>query len=131
MPAVPAFLQRQKRTQLLPACLTTSLPPPPPPPPCRVFLRAIGACPWSKGLWCDGLALLNGHVPPKELSGGRCSLLQACKPARSAYPSTRSFAALHAFCRLVGRRCEGMRRWQLREGWWLVNVGVTEVVPLD
>ncbi|KAL4447355.1 hypothetical protein ABPG77_007388 [Micractinium sp. CCAP 211/92] len=34
----------------------------------RLFLRAIGACPWSKAIWCDGLALLNGTVPPKELS---------------------------------------------------------------
>ncbi|KAL4443524.1 hypothetical protein ABPG75_011261 [Micractinium tetrahymenae] len=34
----------------------------------RLFLRAIGACPWSKAMWCDGLALLNGRVPPKELS---------------------------------------------------------------
>lgn len=34
----------------------------------RLFLRAIGACPWSKAVWCDGLALLNGTVPPKELS---------------------------------------------------------------
>jgi len=37
--------------------------------PRRLFLRAIGACPWAKALWCDGLALLNGRAPPKELSG--------------------------------------------------------------
>lgn len=35
----------------------------------RLFLRAIAACPWAKAVWCDGLALLNGHAPPKELSG--------------------------------------------------------------
>ncbi|EFN57952.1 hypothetical protein CHLNCDRAFT_142066 [Chlorella variabilis] len=34
----------------------------------RLFLRAIAACPWAKAVWCDGLALLNGHAPPKELS---------------------------------------------------------------
>lgn len=44
---------------------------------CRLFLRAIGACPWSKAVWCDGLALLNGTVPPKELSGQSGSRL-AC-----------------------------------------------------
>lgn len=39
------------------------------PKTCRLFLRAIGACPWAKALWCDGLALLNGRAPPKELAG--------------------------------------------------------------
>lgn len=34
----------------------------------RVFLRAIEACPWDKSVWMDGLALLNGSAPPKELS---------------------------------------------------------------
>ena len=42
---------------------------------CRLFLRAIGACPWAKALWCDGLALMNGHAPPKELSGEGCGWL--------------------------------------------------------
>ena len=37
--------------------------------PRRVFLRAVGACPWSKALWCDGLAALNREAPPRELSG--------------------------------------------------------------
>lgn len=36
---------------------------------CRVFLRAIGACPGAKAIWTDGLALLNGVAPPKELTG--------------------------------------------------------------
>ena len=35
----------------------------------RVFLRAVGACPGSKAVWTDGLALLNGTAPPKELTG--------------------------------------------------------------
>jgi hypothetical protein len=35
---------------------------------CRVFLRGVGACPWDKALWLDGVALLNGHAPPKELA---------------------------------------------------------------
>jgi hypothetical protein len=34
----------------------------------RAFLRAVGTCPWSKALWADGLAALNGHAPPEELN---------------------------------------------------------------
>ena len=33
-----------------------------------MFLRGVGACPWAKGLWLDGLALLTGAAPPKELA---------------------------------------------------------------
>ncbi|GAB4821148.1 hypothetical protein N2152v2_008194 [Parachlorella kessleri] len=33
----------------------------------RVFLRGVGACPWDKALWLDGMALLNGSAPPQEL----------------------------------------------------------------
>lgn len=34
----------------------------------QIFLQAIEACPWSKGLWLDGLAILNGQCPGKELT---------------------------------------------------------------
>lgn len=65
---------QQRGGMLATALLTLPLAHPPTHPHsrhCRVFLRAVGACPWSKALWCDGLALLNGHATPKELSGGR------------------------------------------------------------
>ncbi|KAL6770078.1 hypothetical protein ACKKBG_A33510 [Auxenochlorella protothecoides x Auxenochlorella symbiontica] len=33
----------------------------------RAFLRAVAACPWSKALWLDGVALLLGATPAREL----------------------------------------------------------------
>ena len=77
--------------------------PAPPAPHARLFLRAIGACPWSKALWCDALALLNGHAPPKELAGARAAraLRRGARCCRAAVAPRR--AALR-WAPLRGRR---------------------------